>query len=67
MCSGGAKGQQQARSLKAPAPPQQFPTLSGATKNLNRNPMSRSESERRNPDLTIRNVQEVGSGEVCVP
>lgn len=52
---------------KLPVPPQQFPTLSGATKNLNRNPMSRSESERRNPALTIRNVQEVGGGEVCVP
>lgn len=52
---------------KLPAPPQQFPTLSGASKNLNRNPMSRSESERRNPALTIRNVQEVGGGEVCVP
>lgn len=44
---------------KLPAPPQQFPTLSGATKNLNRNPMSRSESERRNPDLMQKGIKEI--------
>ena len=52
---------------KLPAPPQQLPIPPWAAKNLDINPTSRSESKRKNPDLTVTDVQEVGGGEICVP